>query len=95
MTTYRIPSRVAHDVSEGDASVYLMVLPDGPPLVLRATGAWIWLLAAEGVEDIVGEIARGTSSDPKAIRSEIDTFLDSLVQDGLLEVEPPLRATAH
>ena len=103
MTTYRVPRYVAHDVVEGlvdeDLAVFVMHLPDGPPMVLRAMAGWLWLLAVDGERDLVEEVATATASDPEVIGPEIAAFLEALVRDGLLEpttrldVAPAVRRT--
>lgn len=90
MTAYRVPHDLAYDVIEAESqesapTVYLMRLPDGQPLMLRDMGAWIWLLAADGVPNIAEEIADATSVDVQKIGPEVAGFLATLVNDGLLE----------
>ena len=90
MTSYRVPSRVAYvveDDSEGPATVYLMTLPDGAPAVLRDSAAVIWVVAAEGEDDVAGAVAELVGMPVEEVSAEVERFLDELVQLGVLEVD--------
>lgn len=90
MTRYRIPDLVAYDVIEEDAgtgpSVFLLLRPDGRPMVIQGMAAWLWILLAEGAVDLAGEVADATSAERATIAPEIDSWLQSLATDGLLEL---------
>jgi hypothetical protein len=90
---YRIPPRVAHVVPEGEPdppdSVFIMDLRDGVPLVLHASAAWIWLLAAEGEEDVAGAVADLTGLARADVVVDVERFLAELVGRRLLEGGPP------
>lgn len=91
MTGYRIPPRLAHVVPDGKGNlpgaVFLMTLPDGPPVVLHDSAAWIWLFAAEGDPDVAGAIAELVGRSIEEVAVDVARFLDGLVADGLLEVD--------
>ncbi|AXG14072.1 PqqD family protein [Intrasporangium calvum] len=73
------------EVSPEDPELYLMRLPDGPPVRLGGTAAVIWLVASAGEEDVVEAVARLVERDPVDIEPDVMTYLDLLVADGLLE----------
>lgn len=87
---YRIPPRVAHVVPDetGDppSSVFLMPLPDGPPLVLYESAAWIWWLAADGEDDVASAVAELVGLPREDLVGDVTRCLDDLVERGLLEV---------
>jgi hypothetical protein len=62
MTGFRAPRRVAFVIPDDRPApeVFLMKLPDGPPVVLHGTSAVIWVLAADGERDVAGEVSRRT-----------------------------------
>ncbi|ADU49126.1 hypothetical protein [Intrasporangium calvum] len=93
-----MPQRLAHVVVEGDEptevyphvsaedpELYLMRLPDGPPVRLSGTAAVIWLVASAGEEDVVDGVARLVERERVDIEPDVMTYLDLLVADGLLE----------
>lgn len=86
MTTYSIPARVAHVVrDEGEPQVFLMRLPDGPPVVLEGTGATIWLLAVDGVDDVAAAVADAVGECRETVADDVEAYLVKLVEIGLLE----------
>jgi hypothetical protein len=91
--TYRIPLRVAHVVPDGEPdppeSVFVMDLPDGVPIALHGSAACIWLLAAEGQEDVAGAIADLAGMARADVVINVERFLAELVRRGLLAVGPP------
>ena len=90
MTAFRVPARAAHvveDDAEGQAIVYLMTLPDGPPAVLRDSAAVIWLVAADGERDVAGAVADLVGLPVEEVSADVDRFLDELVGLGVLEVD--------
>ena len=86
---YRIPSRLAYVIVDGAQSdpptVFLMELPDGPPLVVRESAAWIWVVAAEGDSDVANIVAEAVGRPVGEIVGEVDEYLEDLVARGLLE----------
>ena len=91
MTTYRIPRRLAHvvpgDRADPADTVFLMKLPDGIPVILRDSAAWIWLVAADGEGDVAGTVKNLLGLDRDDIGDDVEDFLVDLVDRGLLEVE--------
>jgi hypothetical protein len=93
---YGIPTRLAHvvvdDTQSDPVTVFLMQLPDGPPLVLHDSAALIWLLAAEGSSDVPAAVAVAVGRPSEEVSGEVDDYLQDLLDRGLLEVsetEPP------
>jgi hypothetical protein len=86
---YRVPRRLGHvvvdDIASAPATVFLMDLPDGPPLVLRDSAALIWLVAAEGDSDVARTVADVVGRSLTEIEPEVADYLDDLVARGLLE----------
>jgi hypothetical protein len=83
MTRLRPPSDVAV-TEEGDA-VYAAHLPDGPIAVLEGTAALIWDEACSGErETIADRVAEATGAAADEIRSDVESFVDQLVAQGLL-----------
>lgn len=86
---YRVPPRVAHVVPDGEPdppdSVFVMVVPDGLPVVLHGSAAWIWLCAAEGETDVAEAIADLAGISRADVAVDVEHFLDELVSRGLLE----------
>jgi hypothetical protein len=86
--SYRIPRDVAYVVREdleGRPVVYLMRLPVTPPAVLRETAASIWLLASDGVEDVVAGLRESMGCRADAMAADTHSFLRDLERRGLLE----------
>ncbi len=87
--TYTVPSRVAHVLGErGDTTgpeLFLMRLPDGLPLRLGGTAALIWLVASEGSEDVVSDVAEVVGRLPGDVEQDVIGYLELLVRRGLLE----------
>ncbi len=74
------------DMTEDEEVVYATRLPDGPPVVLRATGRLIFTAAAAGgtLDVILERVAAATEMDPDTIRDEVTAFVAHLVTLGLL-----------
>lgn len=72
--------------SEGVETIYATALPDGPPLVLRETGALIFTAAAAGgsLDAIVARVCEEVDADPDDIRSDVAAFVEQLVSLGLV-----------
>ena len=91
MTAYRVPPRVAHVVADEHSppagTVYLMTLPDGQPAVLRDSAAVIWMVAAEGEDDVAGAVATLFGMSVEEVSADVERFLDELVALGVLEVD--------
>ena len=98
MIAYRIPPRLAHVVPDGGdrlpSAVFLMRLPDGPPVVLHDSAAWIWLVAADGEPDVAAAVAELVGRPAAEMADEVNHFLDDLVGRGLIEVVPPADETS-
>ena len=85
--TYAVADDVAWlDVTEGGEVVYATTLPEGPPMVLRATGRLIFTAAAAGgtLDVILERVGEASEMDPDTIRDEVTAFVDHLVTIGLL-----------
>lgn len=87
MTTYSVPERVAHVVrhEDGELQVFLMRLPDGPPVVLEGTGAMIWLHAVDGADDVATAVADLVGERRDVIEGDVEAYLVKLVETGLLD----------
>lgn len=85
---YVVPLRLGHSVPEGsevdELVVFLMHLPDGPPVALEALAALIWLVAADGAEDVPAVVADQTDRSVEEMRDQVNDYLDDLVERGLL-----------
>lgn len=71
---------------EHDGTVYAAHLPDGPPLVLAGPGAAIWLSLARGgtLDDVTRRVADEVGSPAESVAADIATFVDGLVDAGLV-----------
>lgn len=70
-----------------------MRLPDGLPIVLDDSAAWIWLLAADGEEDVVSAIGELVGRDAQEIAADVTSFLKELVAQGLLKIDVTCQTT--
>ena len=85
MTRYGVPPRVAYVVADaGTPRVFLMPLPDGPPLVLADTAAVIWILAADGERDVPAAVGDVVGRPREAVADEVDAYLADLLAKGLI-----------
>lgn len=87
MTAYSVPDRVAHVRRDEDGlpQVFLMRLPDGPPVALEGTAALIWIFAVdETVDDVAGAVADCVGEKRDVIADDVEAYLVSLVETGLL-----------
>lgn len=86
--TYRVPERLAWVIPERRDDeplvVYLMPLPDGPPLVLRESAGLIWALAADGEADVPAAVAELVGRTLAEVGPTTEAFLADLVARGLL-----------
>lgn len=88
--SYRPPGCLAHVHDEADGVLYLAHLPDGAPLVLQGSAALIWLAATgeprpDGPAQVTDLVARETGLAAEDLREDVETFLRTLVEQGLLE----------
>ncbi|MFW5471862.1 PqqD family protein [Knoellia sp. CPCC 206450] len=86
MTAYSVPERVAHVERDADGlpQVFLMRLPDGPPVALEGTAALIWTFAAEGEADVATAVAKAVGLPREEIADDVEAYLVHLVETGLL-----------
>lgn len=85
---FRVPERIAWvDAAEigGSDDLCLAHLPSGETVVLSGSARLIWLLAVDGGDDVVAEVAELVGEEPEAIAPEVRSFLAELVEHGLLE----------
>ena len=85
-----VVAAVADHAEGGDeisVVVYLAPLPDGPVRILNGVASLIWLeaTAADAPVDLVERIAALVDRPPDTIRADVESFLSTLVQAGLLE----------
>ncbi|EAP99597.1 hypothetical protein JNB_05475 [Janibacter sp. HTCC2649] len=86
MSSFAVPPRLAFVVPDDvDApQVFLMPLPDGPPVALEGISAAIWVLAADGEEDVVGAVGALVGKMPSEVGDAVEKYLQELVFRGLL-----------
>ena len=86
--TYGIPARLAYVIRDGEQDaaplVYVMPLPGGLPQVLEGSAALIWIFAAEGDADVSAAVAEAVGRPTTEIAGEVLSYLDHLVETGLL-----------
>ena len=87
---YAIPRTIAYvtdnELEPEDDRVYLVVLPDGRPVILDGSAAIIWRSAADGVADVPADVADLSGQDVEEIRPQVEGFLAEAVAHGLLDV---------
>ncbi|MFW5469858.1 hypothetical protein ACOCJ4_07425 [Knoellia sp. CPCC 206435] len=88
MTTYSVPARLAFVIADDtDAPrVFLMSLPDGPPVVLDDAAAAIWILAASGERDVAAGVGRAVGKARHEVARDVANFLGHLVDEDLLSI---------
>ena len=93
---FSAPRRLAQVLTEpddGDSTegpeLYLMPLPDGPAVRLGGTAALIWLVASEGSEDVISDVAEIAGRQREDVESDVNGYLDFLVGQTLLEQTDP------
>ena len=64
--------------------LYFTVVPDGRTVLLKDTARLIWLVAADGTDDVVREVADLVDLPAEEVSGEITTFLEDLTARGLL-----------
>lgn len=86
--TYGVPRRLAFVVPDDveTPQVFLMPLPDGPPVVLNDVSAVIWVLAADGEDDVASGVSKVVDKSPEEVGPEVVRHLECLVSQGLLTV---------
>ena len=88
--SYRPPARLARVYDDKDAALYLAHVPDGTPVILRGSAALIWLTATGDPRpghpaDVAARVAQETGLAVEELRDDVETFLRTLVEQGLLE----------
>lgn len=90
--SYARPARLAYvegDPADDDKErVYLLLLPDGRPVLLEGSAAVIWLTAAQGADDVGGAVAGRFGVPREKIEDEVISYLTVLCAQGLLEPLP-------
>jgi hypothetical protein len=86
--THRISPRVAHQCIGGEA--VLVDLAGARLLGLNATGSFIWSLLADGHDDdaIARVFGERYGLDATSARRELQAFVGTLVERGLVVVAP-------
>jgi hypothetical protein len=88
--TYSVAADLAllvGDEETRDAGVvYVSQLPDGPPVVLRDSGAVVWEVARHGgtMDEIVAGVAARTGLPTATIEADVQDFVNELTVLGLL-----------
>lgn len=89
---YRRPPEVGvvegrQEESPEGVPVYLARLPQGPLVVLEGSAAVIWRAATrEGApSEVVRTVAEELGTAQEDIRADVESFLEELVREGLLE----------
>ena len=84
---YRVPDNIAW-VDGADfglaEELYLTVVPDGRTVMLKDSARLIWLVAADGGEDVVAEVADIVGRPPAEIEGDVQRFLADVRARGLL-----------
>ena len=84
---YRVPDNIAWvDGADFDMAeeLYLTVVPEGRTVLLKDTARLIWLVAADGGEDVVAEVADIVGRPPAEIEGDVQQFLADVRARGLL-----------
>ena len=88
MTAYRRPASVAvvQTTEDGEPTLYLASLPDGPVARLDGAAAVIWVEAIASDDLSLPErVARLLRDAPDDLGPHVDAFVADLVDRGLLE----------
>ena len=85
---YDVPTRLAFVIPDDAETpqVFLMPLPDGPPVVLHDVSAVIWVLAADGEADVAGAVSHVVGRRRQEVNHDVTRHLEDLVSKGLLAV---------
>lgn len=87
--SYSRPPRLAYvgsdSIDSDEQSVYLMPLPDGPPVILQGSAAVIWLAAARGAPDVHDAVADQLGLEAAEIAGDVGAYLEVLLDQSLLE----------
>lgn len=83
---YDVPTRLAFVVPDDveTPQVFLMPLPDGPPVVLHDISAVIWVLAADGEADVAAAVGEVVGVSPDEVEGDVAQHLEELVAKRLL-----------
>jgi hypothetical protein len=74
-------------IQEGEATLYVAPLPDGPIVVLDGVAALIWAEACAGDrENLSSRVAASLDPPGEDIEREVEAFVSTLVERGLLIV---------
>jgi len=81
----------ADELGEDRAAVYVARVPEGPPLLLEDAAWAIWMAVTEGgrLDDVVARAAELAGAEPSDIADEVDGFLRSLLEAGLIRDGAP------
>jgi hypothetical protein len=81
-----VASLLGDEETDDVGVVYVARLPDGPPVVLRDSGAMIWEVAVGGgtMDEIVSGVAARTGLPVQTIESDVREFVRELSRLGLL-----------
>jgi hypothetical protein len=85
MNGYRRPPDVA--AYDDGGVIYLAKLPDGPIVALDGVAGVIWTQACDGPRSSIADRAAAvTGAATDEIRADVESFVDELVQRGLLSI---------
>lgn len=81
---FRVPDTIS--AREVDGELVVLDLPEGEFSVARGVGPRVWgmLTAGRTVDEVVDEIVRRYDLDREQARADIDAFVGSLVEKGML-----------
>lgn len=83
------PAPGVGSIELGDV-IYAAPLPDGPIFVLDGGAAAIWAAACDGPRETVAErVASMTGVGVGEVAAYVETFVDELLQRGLLVLDGP------
>lgn len=90
MSAYVVAERVG--AVEVSGCVYVARLPDGPIIELRGTAALIWRETLAGsIDGIAGRVAEATGLPVEEVAADVEHFVESLRERGLIVVAPGAR----
>lgn len=82
--TYEAPPRLGYVLDEETDSIYLMVLPDGDPQVLRGTASAIWRAAISGADPVAAMVEAFPDDPADLVRAQTTEFIDRMIASGYL-----------